>query len=79
MQRYSLEFILNTHECSLDLLRNSIIEFGDSLEIIEEPSEGANKGNNFKINICTEDPTIIFDACAGLGRIKSVKINEEGR
>ena len=52
------------------------MEFGEGLEISQLPKNGADKGENFKINLYTEDPTIIFDTCAQFGRIKSVKIDE---
>jgi len=77
MHKYYLEFILNTYNTSAQILKNSLMEFGDSLEICQLPKEDAQEGENFKINIHTEDPTIIFDTCAQFGRIKSVKVNEE--
>lgn len=78
MQRYNLEFILSTYEGSADTLKNSMIEFVEDIKIAEVPDASGTKAKNFKINICTHDPTVIFDTCAEFGRIKSVKINEEG-
>ncbi len=75
MSRYYLEFILCINAASLEMIKNSIVEFGNNLKITD-CDEAANKGKNLKINIDTEDPTIIFDACAQFGRIKSVKVEE---
>ncbi len=74
MRKYYLEFILNTQTISLETMRNSIVEFGEDLEIFQQDSNV--KGIDFKIHIYTEDPTIIFDTCAQFGKIKSVKIND---
>jgi len=75
MSKYFLEFILSIQNTSPEIIKNSITEFGDKLEIIVCKDEPI-KGKNFKINIHTEDPKIIFDTCAQFGRIKSVKIKE---
>lgn len=69
MNRYYLEFILNIKDTSPELIKNSLIEFGENLVIL--PFE-----EDYKISIDTEDPTIIFDTCSQFGRLKSVKINE---
>lgn len=61
---------------SAEIINNSLIEFGEDLEIVQLPENDADKGKNFKIKIYTEEPTIIFDTCAQFGRIKSVKIDE---
>jgi dihydroxyacetone kinase-like predicted kinase len=76
MHRYYLEFILNTYNAQLEIIKNSLVDFGDNLEISQLPKDNKEKGENFKINIHTEDPTIIFDACAQFGKLKSVKISE---
>ncbi len=34
------------------------------------------KAESFKVNIRTQDPTVIFDTCAQIGKIKLVKIDE---
>lgn len=31
---------------------------------------------NYKVNMITEDPALVFDLCSQLGRIRSVKVNE---
>ncbi len=77
MRKYYLEFILNMQAVSLEPLRNSIIEFGEGLEILQLPQDTDVKARDFRIRIYTEDPTIIFDTCAQFGRLKSIKIDEE--
>jgi len=76
MPKYCLEFILNMSGLSTETLKNSIIEFGEELEISQLPQGNAADKMDFRIRIYTEDPTIIFDTCAQFGRIKSVKVNE---
>lgn len=76
MRKYSLEFVLNMQAVSAQSLRDSIVEFGEGLDIFQLPQDNDAKGRDFRIRIYTEDPTVIFDTCAQFGRIKSVKINE---
>ena len=76
MLNYKLEFILHTHNSTSESIKGSLSEFGDSLEITE-CSEADNKGNDFKINLITQDPTAIFDICGSIGRIRQVRIDEE--
>jgi dihydroxyacetone kinase-like predicted kinase len=91
MQKYFLEFILNTRNATPKSIKNSLTEFGENLEIIVLPEDTACvihgqahggsaqdesvAGDNLKIKIHTQDPTIIFDICAQFGRLKSVKID----
>jgi len=77
MRKYYLEFILNMQTVSLGALKNSIVEFGEGLEILQLPQDTDVKGRDFRIRIYTEDPTIIFDTCAQFGRLKSIKIDEK--
>lgn len=76
MNRYLLEFVLYIQDATIDLIKDSISEFGEDLEVMECP-DGIAKGKNFRIRIATQDPTLVFDTCAQFGRIKSVKVNEE--
>ncbi|MDD5156385.1 MAG: hypothetical protein PHF11_07910 [Candidatus Omnitrophica bacterium] len=76
MGGYDLEFVLSTQNSNAEFIRNSLTEFGQALEIEQLPKNEAVKGEDFKINISVQDPTIVFDACAQLGRIKSVKVEE---
>ncbi len=34
------------------------------------------KGENYKISLSTDEPTIIFDVCSQFGRIREIKIDE---
>jgi dihydroxyacetone kinase-like predicted kinase len=74
MQKYSLEFILNAYECSIQAIKNALCEFSETLEVSQDSP--AIDSNSFKINITTDEPTVIFDACSVIGRISSVKIDE---
>ncbi|MFA5410394.1 MAG: hypothetical protein WC321_00840 [Candidatus Omnitrophota bacterium] len=78
MHSYHLEFILNTHHASQEVIRNSLVEFGDNLQISPLREDNPASGEDFKVSISTQDPTVIFDICADLGRIKTVKVNEGG-
>jgi len=60
----------------METLKNSIVEFGEGLEISQIPQDNSIKSRDFKIRVYTEDPTIIFDTCAQFGRLKSIKVNE---
>lgn len=75
MQNFHLEFILHTQDASAKTINNSLSEFGESLEV-SACTDDTGKGNNFKININTEEPTVIFDICSQFGRIKNVKVEE---
>ena len=77
LQKYKLDFILHTYNTSIEAIKNSLVEFGNSLEI-SDSTKGAEKGDNFHISLNTEDPTLVFDICSQFGRIRSVKINDEG-
>ena len=69
--KFSLEFILNAYGYSEGEIRNSLAELGEALQVA--PGEAPY---DFKVSIITGDPTLIFDACKELGRIKSVKVDE---
>lgn len=76
MQKYRLEFILYVRKVALEVIKSSLSEFGDGLEIVDSYPDPNTKGRNFKINIDTEEPTAIFDVCSQFGRIKAIKVNE---
>jgi hypothetical protein len=75
---YHLDFVLNTSHATDKSLHASLIEYGEGLEIVSVFLDDAHKGKNFKIQIRTQDPTIIFDICSQFGKLKLVKIHEEG-
>jgi dihydroxyacetone kinase-like predicted kinase len=78
MHSYHLEFILEGYNVASEVIKSSLAEFAGAIEISTLPQDNPGKVGNFKIHLNTEDPTVIFDICAQLGRIKSVKIDEEG-
>ena len=73
-EKFNIEFILHAYNITIDQIKSSLTEFGDSLEIVD-CMNSQEKGSNFKVNISTEDPTLIFDVCSQFGRIRSVKVN----
>jgi len=75
MPKYRLEFILHAQKATLTIIKNSLSEFGEGLEI-SDCQDSEAKGKNFKININSEEPTVIFDICSQFGRLRSVKIDE---
>ncbi len=78
MHKYYLEFILNIPVAvPMETLRNSLVEFGENLEISQALRDNDIKGEDFKVCIYTDDPTIIFDTCAQFGKMKSIKIDEK--
>ena len=75
IDKYLLEFILHAHNSSAEKIKVSLAEFADHLEV--RLADELKGGNDFKISLKSQDPTLVFDICSQLGRIKSVKINEE--
>ncbi|MDD5115905.1 MAG: hypothetical protein PHW98_02425 [Candidatus Omnitrophica bacterium] len=75
--KYDLEFILHARGSSPKIIKNSLAEFGSNLVISEDMDNKEN--HNYKISMTTEDPTLVFDLCSQLGRIRSVKIHENPR
>lgn len=75
MSRYAVEFLLSAGDSSIKEIKSAIAEFADSL-IITEQEAGQDKESGFKIQLCTDEPTLVFDACGQIGRIKAVKIDE---
>ena len=75
-ETYSLEFVLYAYQTSESVLKKSLAEFGCDIEVSRLEKNEPEKGDNFKVCIKTDDPLIVFDACAELGKIKSVKVNE---
>lgn len=75
IQRYHLEFILHSHNTSAQSIKSSLVEFGECCEISVLDSAGTEE-NNFRVNMDTEEPALVFDVCSQIGRIRSVKIDE---
>lgn len=76
IRKYTLEFTLSGCEINLIEVERLLRGLGDDLEIIPLPQCGSEREQNYKVQIVTQDPTIIFDACAEFGRIKSIKISD---
>jgi len=74
MPNYVVEFILYVQEYSIETVKNSIASLGDGLAVTNCIDEAFYGHGDYRIQINTQDPTIIFDTCAQFGRIKSVKI-----
>ena len=72
--KYSLEFILHAKDSSPKMIKSRLVEFGNDLVVssLEDNKEGCN----YKVNMITEDPTLVFDLCSQLGRIRSIKVSE---
>jgi len=71
---YTLEFILHTKNSSVKIVKSSLAEFGNGLVVSQCQEEGERC--NYKVNMTTEDPTLVFDLCSQLGRIRSIKVHE---
>ncbi|TAM35481.1 hypothetical protein EPN54_06095 [bacterium] len=72
--KYTLEFILHSKESSPKIIKSSLEEFGSGLTVHQCREEGANC--EYKVNMITEDPTLVFDLCSQIGRIRSIKVHE---
>lgn len=70
--KYTLEFILHTKNSSPKMIKSSLAEFGNDL-IVDESREQEEKCN-YRVRMVTEDPTLVFDICSQLGRIRSMKV-----
>lgn len=62
-----------------EAFKKALAPYADSLEIDPMPRADADRLRHYKVQILAIDPTIIFDMCAEYGRIKAVKIDEQGR
>jgi len=69
---YTLEFILHARGSSATIIKNSLAEFGEELKVSREPAESPD----FKVSMVTQEPVLVFDLCAQLGRIRSIKVHE---
>jgi dihydroxyacetone kinase-like predicted kinase len=72
--KYTLEFILHARNSSPKVIRSSLAEFGS--EITVSQCRDGEDSPDYKVTMVTEDPTLVFDLCAQLGRIRSVKVGE---
>lgn len=67
---------MSAKDSSQQEICNCLLEFGEDLEM-EDTHQGIS-GQDYKISLVTENPTMIFDICGQFGKIKSIRINEEG-
>jgi dihydroxyacetone kinase-like predicted kinase len=72
--KYVLEFILHAKGSSPKIIKSALAEFGSDLVVGDCQKHG--ESCNYKVNMTTEDPTLVFDLCSQLGRIRSVKVQE---
>jgi dihydroxyacetone kinase-like predicted kinase len=72
--KYVLEFVLHAKGSSPKIIKSALAEFGSDLIIADCPQQA--ESCNYKVNMITEDPTLVFDLCSQLGRIRSVKVHE---
>ena len=67
---------MSTHNSDAEFIRNSLRDLGELTEVYELACAGEARVRSFRVKISADDPTLVFDACAELGRIKSVKVQE---
>jgi len=72
--KYALEFILHAKDSSPKIIRSSLAEFGNDLVVSEAPEH--KESCNYKVNMVTEEPALVFDLCSQIGRIRSIKVHE---
>jgi dihydroxyacetone kinase-like predicted kinase len=72
--KYALEFILHAKNSSPKIIKNALAEFGSDLVVGDCQQRG--ESCNYEVSMITEDPTLVFDLCSQLGRIRSVKVHE---
>ncbi len=72
--KYSLEFILHAKDSSPKIIKSALAEFSNDLVVDDCKMHG--ESCNYKVTMITEDPTLVFDLCSQLGRIRSVKVHE---
>lgn len=70
--KYALEFILYAKNSSPKIIKSALAEFGSDL--IVSQYQGHVESCDYKINMTTEDPTLVFDLCSQFGRIRSIKV-----
>ena len=72
--KYVLEFVLHAKDSSPKIIKSALAEFGSGLTVIDYQKQA--ESCNYRVNMITEDPTLVFDLCSQLGRIRSVKVHE---
>jgi len=72
--KFTLEFVLHAKDSSPKIIKSALAEFGSELTVSDCPKHAETC--NYKVNMVTEDPTLVFDLCSQLGRIRSVKVHQ---
>jgi dihydroxyacetone kinase-like predicted kinase len=72
--KFVLEFVLHAKDSSPKIIKSALAEFGSDLVVGDCQKQG--ESCNYKVSMTTEDPTLVFDLCSQLGRIRSVKVHE---
>ena len=72
--KYVLEFVLHAKDSSPKIIKSALAEFGSDLIVADCQKQA--ESCNYKVNMITEEPTLVFDLCSQLGRIRSVKVHE---
>lgn len=72
--KYSLEFILHSKNTSPKAIKSSLAEFGNELVVSNASTQ--KESCDYKVSMVTQDPTLVFDLCSQIGRIRSVKVQE---
>lgn len=75
-QHYHLEFVLDIRETNLESIKNSLKGLIDTMDISPLLENKHGEGKNFKIQVKTKEPELVFDVCSQFGRLKSVRISE---
>lgn len=78
IEKYHLEFILYSYDSAPESIASLLSEFGDDAQVEQMPQEDEfAKGREYRVRISAQDPTLVFDVCSQMGRIRSVKIDEQ--
>ena len=72
--KYVLEFVLHAKDSSPKIIKSALTEFGSDLVV--DDCQKQEESCNYQVSMTTEDPTLVFDLCSQLGRIRSVKVRE---
>jgi len=77
IEKYHIEFILHAYDSEASLIKSALSEFGEEVGVEEAPSVEGSSGKEYLVKISAQDPTLVFDVCSQMGRIRSVKIDEQ--
>lgn len=76
VKKYRLRFTLHSSVACEESVKSTLAEFADTV-CVEQMQPGNSAGSQeFTVSLYTEDPTLVFDACSQVGRIKCVRVEE---